>query len=485
MKKSILIICLFFAAFTIAQPPSKFYTKFGGSGIDIGYGVKQTFDKGYIVAGSTTSFGAGASDVYLVKVDSMGWTTWMKSFGGFGNDVGRSVIQLSDTGYVIAGFTNSFGNGGYDAYIIRTDKNGNLKWQKTFGGPDWDFAYDLTKASDGTFIVAGSTYNFGYGGKDGLLLNYDTSGVLIWEKFYGGVNDDEFKAVTTKNGTEFFAAGETKSYGESNGDMYSIKFALNGDSLMTLTFGGTSYDFANEVIVDKYDRTILLGGSKSYSNGKTDALFVNFTNAGAYMAHKNHGLSTEDEEFYCSVPPQLGNLDDAIAVFSTKEVTGYKNDVKTIFLDGLGNWWGGFNSGTFGFSGDDEVFDIAVTNQKGYVQVGYTTSLNALDKDVFLIKRDSTLAYGSSIVNVADHHYTIKGLTVYPNPLPDQTQLQVTSELPLKRISIFDATGKKLEDFVFTQKEWSAKLDILYPSGFYFLQVENGISTKQIKVIKQ
>src|SRR5204862_1793859 len=112
--------CVFF--FT-ASAQIKFQRTYGGNGFDEGRCVKQTWDGGYIIAGSTSSFGAGAMDVLLLKVDSLGNAQWQKTFGGNNIDRGYSLDITADSGYVICGYTNSFGFGGYDAYLIRTDQN--------------------------------------------------------------------------------------------------------------------------------------------------------------------------------------------------------------------------------------------------------------------------------------------------------------------------------------------------------------------------
>jgi len=156
MKKNCILFLLLLFFGLAGQPPSSYFGKFGGPGDDIGYSAKQTFNGNYIVAGSSTSNGNG-TELYLVKIDSMAAGLWEKYYGGNGSEVGKSVIQLPDSGYVVAGFTDSFGAGGYDAYLIRVDKNGSLIWQRTFGGTDWDFANDLVLAPDGNLFVVGST----------------------------------------------------------------------------------------------------------------------------------------------------------------------------------------------------------------------------------------------------------------------------------------------------------------------------------------
>lgn len=207
----LLLPLLFICNLAFTQPPSRFYTKFGGNGIDIGYSAKPTLDGQYIIVGSTSSYGAGNTDVYLVKLDSMGNIMWQKTYGGFLNDVGKAVIQVADSGYFIAGFTNSYGAGGYDSYLIRTDKMGNLIWQKTYGGLDWDFATDLVYTPDGNLAVVGNTSSYGSGKKDGFALKYDFLGNLIWQKLFGGIEDDELKAIITTNDNYLAAVGYTQS----------------------------------------------------------------------------------------------------------------------------------------------------------------------------------------------------------------------------------------------------------------------------------
>ncbi|MBK6523605.1 MAG: hypothetical protein IPG08_15535 [Sphingobacteriaceae bacterium] len=131
MKRVLYILLVVLSLNMNAQPPSKWYNRFGGAGIDIGYGVKETYERHYIVAGSTSSFGYGATDAYLVLVDSMGQKVWDKTYGGVMADVAKAiVVNPVDSGFIFTGYTGSIGNGGYDVYLVRTDKNGTIIWQK-------------------------------------------------------------------------------------------------------------------------------------------------------------------------------------------------------------------------------------------------------------------------------------------------------------------------------------------------------------------
>ena len=129
------------------------------------YSVQQTLDGGYILAGNTRADGAGDFDAYLCKTDSYGLMEWNKTYGGMDDDVAYSVQQTSDGGYILAGYTESYGAGGTDAYLIKTDENGVMEWQKTYGGADPDGARSVQQTCDGGYILAGYTESYGAGGR--------------------------------------------------------------------------------------------------------------------------------------------------------------------------------------------------------------------------------------------------------------------------------------------------------------------------------
>jgi predicted secreted protein len=186
---------------------------YGGSGEDIGYSVRQTDDHGFVVVGSTRSYGLGEERLWLLKVSSNGSKMWDRIFGGFvssAGDGGLSVDQAKDGGYIATGYTRSFGAGGKDLWLIKTDSEGNEQWSKTFGGTKDDVGMSVLQAEDGGYIVAGRTASYGAGGDDIWLLKVSSEGIEQWNTTFGGSKDDVgFQVVELGDG--YALAGRTES----------------------------------------------------------------------------------------------------------------------------------------------------------------------------------------------------------------------------------------------------------------------------------
>jgi len=197
---------------------------FGGSTTDdAGYSVQQTTDDGYIVCGVTSS-SLGGLDVWLIKTDENGDTLWTKTFGGSSIDKGYSVQQTTDDGYIVSGRTGSFGASWADVWLIKTDENGDTLWTKTFGGSSADDGYSVQQTTDGGYIVCGTTGSFGAGGSDIWLIKTDENGDTLWTKTIGGSNYDKGYSVEQTTDRGYIVCGMTGSFGADNyGDVWLIK----------------------------------------------------------------------------------------------------------------------------------------------------------------------------------------------------------------------------------------------------------------------
>ena len=188
---------------------------FGGSDYDYGTSVQQTTDGGFIIAGYIYSFIAEDSDVYPIKTDVDGNEQWSKTFGGSDYDYGKSVQQTVDGGFIIAGSTESFGAGEGDAYLIKTDIDSNEQWSNTFGGSDDDGGASVQQTADGGFIIAGCTESIGPLCDDVYLVKTDIDGNEQWSNTFGGSNLDQGTSVQQTTDGGFIIAGLT-DLGESD-----------------------------------------------------------------------------------------------------------------------------------------------------------------------------------------------------------------------------------------------------------------------------
>ncbi len=158
------------------DPEPDFWTrKYGGVDTDWGRSVQQTPDSGFIIAGETYSI-ANSYDVYLIRTDPKGMKLWSKRLGGRENDCGFSIMMTPDSGFIITGGTESFGAGDYDVYLIRTNSKGDTLWTKTYGGPGKDGGFSVKQTFDGGFIIAGFTASFGAGSRDVYLIRTNING---------------------------------------------------------------------------------------------------------------------------------------------------------------------------------------------------------------------------------------------------------------------------------------------------------------------
>lgn len=159
---------------------------YGGDKFSRGISIQQSKDGGFVITGYTSFIGNGEEDVLLLKADAAGDVQWMKTYGGPHSDNGWAVLPTDDSGYIITGFTESLGAGGYDVYVIKTDTAGNALWEKTFGGTGDDRSWDLDRAKGGGYIIVGETASAGKGERDALVLKIDDQGNMLWQKTYGG-----------------------------------------------------------------------------------------------------------------------------------------------------------------------------------------------------------------------------------------------------------------------------------------------------------
>ena len=198
---------------------------FGGAEYDSGFSVAALEDGGFAVAGSTRSKGAGESDIWVLRLDGAGNVVWERTFGGTEKDAPLSVVRLSEGGFAVAGEAQSKGAGGRDFWVLRLDGAGNTVWERTFGGAEDDVARPVVALADGGLAVAGYTKSKGAGESDAWVLRLDGAANVVWERTFGGAGDDQARSAVALADGGLAVVGYTESKGAGGQDLWVLRFA--------------------------------------------------------------------------------------------------------------------------------------------------------------------------------------------------------------------------------------------------------------------
>ena len=274
----------------------------GGDSWDGANDIQTTSDGGFIVAGYTSSYIHGTSniDFLLYKLNAAGNKQWRKNFGGTGNDKAFSVWQNTDGGYVVAGQTYSYSHGKDDFLVYRLDAQGNKLWRKNLGGVDYEAAYSVQQTSDGGFAVVGYNTSYNHSGTDSDFLMYKlyANGNKEWRKNYGGWDIDWVHAVRQTSDGGYILAGTSRTFTNGGLDCFIVKIASYGRVQWQKNFGG-AYDeeayFIGQTMDGGY---VVVGNTKTYVHGTVgddkDFLVYKLDSAGKKEWRRNLGGANSD-----------------------------------------------------------------------------------------------------------------------------------------------------------------------------------------------
>lgn len=243
---------------------------YGGAGANAVYSIQQTSDSGYIVAGFTNCFGAGGKDFWVIKLNSDGLIAWQKAYGGISDEIANSIIQTIDGGYIVTGWTMSFGAGKTDFWVLKLNSNGSIAWQKTYGGAEGEWTRTIIETKDGCYLVSGLTTSFGVSNGDIWIVKLNNDGTIRWQKVYGGKNDEGANSMQITNDGGCIVTGATTSFGAGSYDAWLLKLNSAGMIEWQKTFGGTGGDWGISVQQTKDNGYILAGETGSFGLGNSD-----------------------------------------------------------------------------------------------------------------------------------------------------------------------------------------------------------------------
>jgi hypothetical protein len=246
MKSESVRLTLFIISLSLtiqAAAQQQYKKSYGGDSSDVCASGIPVTDGGYIMTGYTKSFGAGMEDVYVVKVDSTGNMLWAKTYGGANTDYGHKIIQSSDGGFVIVGRTESFGANGIDMYVIKTDDTGKVLWSRLFGGYGVQEAFDVKQTTKGGYIIVGNSFNFTF--YMPYLIETDGAGNLLWTKTYA-IGFDAARGRHVQQVGNCFIVGGTVSKADTvnfwSEDIFLMKTDSAGVPIWTKAYNGAYHD---------------------------------------------------------------------------------------------------------------------------------------------------------------------------------------------------------------------------------------------------
>jgi len=527
MKRILLILLsLFFITNAFSQYPGIQWQKcLGGSADETGYCIRQTSDSGYIVCGSAISNNGdvtgnhGNSDIWVIKLNINGSINWQKTYGGSSSDVGFSIQQTYEGGYILVGYTVSndgdvtSNHGGSDIWIIKLNASGGITWQKTYGGTGYDAGYSISQTTDSGYIVAGNTKSTDgdvtgfHGGLDDIwILKINKNGTLLWQKCLGGSDDDytynNQVVQQTKEGG-YIVAGCTRSgdgnvtgyHGGAGPDAWVIKLNDTGGISWEKTYGGTSYDEANSILQLSDSSYIIGGGSAStdgdvtgyHGGGSYDMWVLKITSSGGLTWQKCLGGSGDDMAYSTQQTTDGGYIFCGYTSSADGDVSNLNGgyDMWVVKLNATGSL---LTQTALGGDSDDFAYSVRQTFDNGYVLTGYTKSHNGDvsgkhggtdgSEDMWVVKLNKNLKVEPLLSNT-------NNIKVYPNVTHNNVVVELSENNKDANLSLIDILGNPIQIKV----EYRGLQRIIYlndiPSGMYILQVANDKEVQIFKIIYQ
>ncbi|MCJ8289094.1 MAG: T9SS type A sorting domain-containing protein [Crocinitomicaceae bacterium] len=402
-----------------------FQNLYGGVDHDIGHSVEQTSDGGYIVLGQSESFGT-SQDLYLLKTDAYGVEEWSQTYGSSNWEWGISVKQTADGGYILCGGWE--GPSDDSLVLLKTDPNGVEEWNYRFSGSiDRDVGQSVIETSDGGYAACGFTS--AYPNEDVFVVKTNSSGIEEWSSIFSGPAQEVSRTIRQTSDNGFFVFGSTNSYGAGQRDYYLLRLDAAGDSLWTKTYGTIDDEEGTSMHINS-DGSIVLIGYEYFNGGNI------------YVIKADANGNIIWDEYYGGTGWDIGysikqTSDNGFVLSGRKDNTnlGGTNDMYCIKTNqnGVVDWEFSY---PLGFMSDASC--VQQTNDGGYIMTGSSIDSLTFDSDVILLKIP-----GNGVLNLFESSISVD-VSVYPNPFVDYTIISLNDYINPVDIIIYSSDGKIL-----------------------------------------
>jgi hypothetical protein len=488
----ILISFIILCVSLLSYGQNNFFKMYSGSGYDRGEGIVQLEDSSYVVTGSSSSWGE-SSQAFLLKIDTVGNYLWSQSYGGAESEEGKRVLYNADLGFYIAGFSNSFGSGDFDAYLVKTDLNGNKLWEKTYGKPsNWERINDAIWTKDSTILMVGEVQATNGEAADLLIIHADKHGDTLWTKTFGSIGEDRANSIISVQDSLFIIGGEMFIPDSNLVKGFILKMNTAGD----IIWQDTITDLAG-----KYGVTDLsLGVNVIYAVGFREINPENFDDyAGKFdlngpliFQYTKQDLVQIESNYFSEVLflPSQNKIAITYRTFNPG-FEGQDYDIVIANFDGFDlGWLDQFR--TINNEGLDENSQLLATNDGTYVTVGTNSSTGLFENTsnggshIYVMKVGANNVFPITYnVNTLNQLVEIESLgstiqaKISPNPFNEDLTISLSSEIPIQGI-IYNALLEEVLQFdIFG--ETTIVTSNLSP-GAYFVKLGDSFHQKIIKV---
>ena len=506
MKKLILLLIILNSQFSIlnsfCQPTIQWEKSLGGTYIDNAYSIKQTFDSGYIVAGSSSSIDGdvsgnhGAGDAWLVKLDYAGIIQWQHCYGGTNWEWSASIIQTTDSGYVFTGYTASnnddvsANHGGDDYWVVKINDTGTIQWSKCYGGSGQDYAASIIQTYDGGYAVAGYTYSTNgdvtnnHGNEDYWVVKLNDTGAIQWHRCYGGIGADIAYNITQARDSGFVIVGNTAS---SDGDFMGTNSGSGGIGIIKTDLSGnvqwskclgTGADYGLSVI-QTLDGGFTVGGYGGGAFGGWDYLVYKLSDTGSVQWSNSYGGSGDD---WGTSIIQLYDGSYVMAGYSGStddEVTGNHGgwDYWVLKLNNSGAiiW-----EQSYGGSYDEVLNSLIATNDGGYALAGISESNDGEvsghhggvgnSQDFWVVKLNPDVTTGIDQISTKSSY-----ISIYPNPSDGNLNLDYQLPSGKGELIMTDIAGRVVYSLNISGISGTQKINVAdFVNGIYYWKIISG-----------
>lgn len=423
-----------------------FYRQYSENGSDFGQGIVQLEDDSYVVTGASSSYANNQSQAFLMKLNDQGDVLWSTNYGGLESDWGRRVLYKQGYGFYVCGFTNSYGNGAYDFYMVKTDESGVEEWSETYGDTGWEKVHDAALTRDTGVFMIGETNSTLNGDHDIYLVRTDKNGDTLWTKKLGGSGEDYGHSIVQKNDSVFIIGSTIYVTDSLQTKGYLVEIDEDGVVYWTDTIGTNGMYTLEDIWLDQ--DTIRCVGSHQFDLG------VNLNNWRASYKVSTNTL------FQNVVDNNTGNSRNRCIARSGEGVAyyvGYNFATDNTYEGGEDLTVGRYQYPLYfwvhqvtsvAHIGQDEPGDIIPTSDGGAVMTGYTSSEGLGGGNIFVLKIGPNVMYPDAVgvvtvtnfVGIEEVLSSKVNVSVYPNPTDNVLTIEVDFDEEIQ-IELIDLAG--------------------------------------------